>query len=429
MTHSINDFNEAKQVIPGGVNSPVRAFGAVGGTPRFIKKGEGAYLVDEDDNVYLDFVQSYGPLILGHANHEVIRCVSEVMQNGFSFGAPTEMETELAKQLVSLLPGIEKVRFVNSGTEATMSAIRLARAYSGKNDIVKFSGCYHGHSDSLLVKAGSGLATFGATSSLGVPEDLAKHTLVAEYNSIESFKAALDLSKDIGCVIIEPIAGNMGLVPANKEFLLEVRELCTKNNIVLILDEVMSGFRASLTGSYEYYGVEGDLCTYGKVIGGGLPLAAFGGGDHIMKLLSPNGGVYQAGTLSGNPLAVSAGLMSLHLIKEDKGLYKRLESLAHRLTKGLKEGASKHGFSLQTEVRGSMLGFFFNEHPVTNFTKACKSDTELYARWHAKMLDKGVYFAPSQFETSFICAPMDEAMMDEVILKSAEALQEIKHDA
>ncbi|PAF45397.1 glutamate-1-semialdehyde 2,1-aminomutase [Helicobacter sp. 11S02629-2] len=430
MLHSINDFNEAKQVIPGGVNSPVRAFGAVGGTPRFIKKGEGAYLSDEDNNTYLDFVQSYGPLILGHAHPSVLKCLHEIMQNGFSFGAPTELETALAKELVLLIPGLEKVRFVNSGTEATMSAIRLARAYSGKDDIVKFSGCYHGHSDSLLVKAGSGLATFGATSSLGVPEDVAKHTIVAEYNSIESFKEALRLSKNIGCVIIEPIAGNMGLVPAKKEFLLELRELCTKHNIVLILDEVMSGFRAGLRGSYEFYGVEADLYTFGKVIGGGFPLACFGGGDHIMKLLSPVGGVYQAGTLSGNPIAVGAGLMSLAIIRQDDGLlYERLESLATRLVTGLKEGAKSNGFSLQTEVRGSMFGFFFNDKPVTNFKEALESNTELYARWHAKMLDRGVYFAPSQFETSFICAPMNEAMMDEVIVKSNDALKEIKHDA
>ncbi|MDU9766975.1 glutamate-1-semialdehyde 2,1-aminomutase, partial [Helicobacter pylori] len=303
LLHSINDFNEAKQVIAGGVNSPVRAFKSVKGTPPFILKGKGAYLYDVDNNHYIDFVQSWGPLIFGHADEEIEKNIINVLKKGTSFGAPTELETTLAKEIISCYEGLDKVRLVNSGTEATMSTIRLARAYSQKDDLIKFEGCYHGHSDSLLVKAGSGCATFGSPSSLGVPNDFSKHTLVARYNDLNSTEECFKKG-DVGCVIIEPIAGNMGLVPAQKEFLLGLKALCEKYQAVLILDEVMSGFRASLSGSQEFYGVVPDLVTFGKVIGAGLPLACFGGRAEIMDLLSPIGGVYQAGTLSGNPLAV-----------------------------------------------------------------------------------------------------------------------------
>lgn len=424
--NSINAFNEAKQVIPGGVNSPVRAFGSVGGTPRFIKEGKGAYIIDEDNNSYVDFVQSYGPLILGHGDEVVIDTLQNVLTKGLSFGMPTELETNLAKEVIEVCEGVEKIRFVNSGTEATMSALRLARAFSGKDDIIKFEGCYHGHSDSLLVKSGSGLATFGETSSKGVIEDIAKHTLVARYNNIDSVRECLKLSKNVGAIIIEPIAGNMGLVPAKKEFLQELREICDKENIVLIIDEVMSGFRASFTGSYKYYGIKGDLSTYGKVIGGGMPLAAFGGRADIMDMLSPNGGVYQAGTLSGNPIAVSAGLATLAVIKKDLGLYDRLENLAIKFTNGIKEVANKYNIALQTEVRGSMLGFFFANTPVIDWDSASKSDTKFYAKFHAKMLEKGVSFAPSQFETSFICKPFNEDIIDSVIQKADETFKELK---
>ncbi len=424
LLHSINDFNEAKQVIAGGVNSPVRAFKSVKGTPPFILKGKGAYLYDVDNNHYIDFVQSWGPLIFGHADEEIEENIINVLKKGTSFGAPTELETTLAKEIISCYEGLDKVRLVNSGTEATMSAIRLARAYSQKDDLIKFEGCYHGHSDSLLVKAGSGCATFGSPSSLGVPNDFSKHTLVARYNDLSSTEECFKKG-DVGCVIIEPIAGNMGLVPAQKEFLLGLKALCEKYQAVLILDEVMSGFRASLSGSQEFYGVVPDLVTFGKVIGAGLPLACFGGRAEIMDLLSPIGSVYQAGTLSGNPLAVCAGLSTLYKIKRDKTLYTRLNALAIRLTQGLKKSAQSYNIALETLNRGSMFGFFFNENAVRDFDDALKSDTEMFAKFHQKMLFKGVYLACSSFETGFICEPMTEEMIDLVVAKADESFDEI----
>lgn len=422
--HSVNDFNEAKQVIVGGVNSPVRAFGSVGGTPRFIAKGEGSYLYDVDGNKYLDFVQSWGPLIWGHCDREIEEAVIASVKRGMSFGAPTELETTLAKEIIALYDGVEKVRLVSSGTEATMSAIRLARAYSGKDNILKFDGCYHGHSDSLLVSAGSGCATFGAPSSPGVPEDFSKHTLVAPYNKIEGLRDFFEKG-NVGCVIIEPIAGNMGLVPSSKEFISTLRALCDEFGAVLIFDEVMSGFRASLKGAQSYYDVIPDMVTFGKVIGGGMPLACFGGKDEIMKLLSPVGKVYQAGTLSGNPVAVSAGLMSVCKIKGNPQIYQKLQALAERLMQGFKNEASKRGIALQTTVRGSMFGYFFNTKEVKNFDDAKKSDVELFAKFHAKMLEKGIYLAPSAYEAGFICATMDEAQIDEAIRACGESLEEI----
>ncbi|OOQ36008.1 glutamate-1-semialdehyde 2,1-aminomutase [Helicobacter pylori] len=424
LLHSINDFNEAKQVIAGGVNSPVRAFKSVKGTPPFILKGKGAYLYDVDNNHYIDFVQSWGPLIFGHADEEIEENIINALKKGTSFGAPTELETTLAKEIISCYEGLDKVRLVNSGTEATMSAIRLARAYSQKDDLIKFEGCYHGHSDSLLVKAGSGCTTFGSPSSLGVPNDFSKHTLVARYNDLNSAEECFKKG-DVGCVIIEPIAGNMGLVPAQKEFLLGLKALCEKYQAVLILDEVMSGFRASLSGSQEFYGVVPDLVTFGKVIGAGLPLACFGGRAEIMDLLSPIGGVYQAGTLSGNPLAVCAGLSALYKIKRDKTLYTRLNALAIRLTQGLKKSAQSYNIALETLNRGSMFGFFFNENAVRDFDDALKSDTEMFAKFHQKMLFKGVYLACSSFETGFICEPMTEEMIDLVVAKADESFDEI----
>ncbi|RKV45591.1 glutamate-1-semialdehyde 2,1-aminomutase [Helicobacter pylori] len=424
LLHSINDFNEAKQVIAGGVNSPVRAFKSVKGTPPFILKGKGAYLYDVDNNHYIDFVQSWGPLIFGHADEEIEKNIINALKKGTSFGAPTELETTLAKEIISCYEGLDKVRLVSSGTEATMSAIRLARAYSQKDDLIKFEGCYHGHSDSLLVKAGSGCATFGSPSSLGVPNDFSKHTLVARYNDLNSAEECFKKG-DVGCVIIEPIAGNMGLVPAQKEFLLGLKALCEKYQAVLILDEVMSGFRASLSGSQEFYGVVPDLVTFGKVIGAGLPLACFGGRAEIMDLLSPIGGVYQAGTLSGNPLAVCAGLSALYKIKRDKTLYAHLNALAVRLTQGLKKSAQSYNIALETLNMGSMFGFFFNENAVRDFDDALKSDTEMFAKFHQKMLFKGVYLACSSFETGFICEPMTEEMIDLVVAKADESFDEI----
>ena len=429
LSQSINDFNEAKQVIPGGVNSPVRAFGSVGGTPPFIARGKGAYIYDEDGNAYIDFVQSWGPLIFGHANEVVESALIEAIKDGLSFGAPTEKETTLVKQIISLTQSVEKMRLVNSGTEATMSALRLARAYTQKDDIIKFEGCYHGHSDSLLVSAGSGCATFGTPSSPGVPSDLSKHTLVARYNDIESVRACFETSKNVACVIIEALAGNMGFVPANKDFMRELRALCDKYNALLIIDEVMSGFRAGLKGAIGLYDVEADLVTYGKVIGGGMPLAAFGGRADIMDMLSPVGGVYQAGTLSGNPIAVSAGLATLCQIKANPALYENLEKLAKQLIEGLKNAAQSHKIPLQVDYRGSMFGFFFNENVVKNFDDAKKSDTAMFARFHQKMLQKGVYFACSQFETGFVCSAMNEEIIDEVIAKANDAFNEILYES
>ena len=429
LSQSINDFNEAKQVIPGGVNSPVRAFGSVGGTPPFIARGKGAYIYDEDGNAYIDFVQSWGPLIFGHANEVVESALIEAIKDGLSFGAPTEKETTLVKQIISLTQSVEKMRLVNSGKEATMSALRLARAYTQKDDIIKFEGCYHGHSDSLLVSAGSGCATFGTPSSPGVPSDLSKHTLVARYNDIESVRACFETSKNVACVIIEALAGNMGFVPANKDFMRELRALCDKYNALLIIDEVMSGFRAGLKGAIGLYDVEADLVTYGKVIGGGMPLAAFGGRADIMDMLSPVGGVYQAGTLSGNPIAVSAGIATLCQIKANPALYENLEKLAKQLIEGLKNAAQSHKIPLQVDYRGSMFGFFFNENVVKNFDDAKKSDTAMFARFHQKMLQKGVYFACSQFETGFVCSAMNEEIIDEVIAKANDAFNEILYES
>lgn len=422
--HSINAFNEAKQVIVGGVNSPVRAFGSVGGSPVFIERGDGCYLIDVDGNQYIDFVQSWGPLIFGHCDSDIESAVSKSIRDGLSFGAPTLRETTLAKQIIKMYDGLEKIRLVNSGTEAVMSALRLARAYSHRDDIIKFDGCYHGHSDSLLVNAGSGCATFGNSSSLGVPQDLAKHTYVARYNDLDSLKECFKNGR-IGAVIIEPIAGNMGLVPATQEFLLSLRKLCDENGAVLIFDEVMSGFRSWSNGIEHYSEVRADLYTFGKVIGGGMPLAAFGGRDEIMKLLSPVGGVYQAGTLSGNPVATSAGLASLLKIEANPQIYPKLEALAKRLLEGLAGAAQKRGIALQTCVRGSMFGFFFNENEVKNFDDAKRSDLKMFARFHRKMLDRGVYLACSQFETGFVCTQMNEEIIDSVIVRAEEALDEI----
>ncbi len=421
-TRSIAAYEEAKKVIPGGVDSPVRAFGSGGGTPPFIDCGEGAYLIDIDGNRYVDYVQSWGPLIFGHCDPTVEAAVIETARKGLSFGAPTTLETELAEELVSLFPAIDKVRFVNSGTEAVMSAIRLARGFTQRDDIVKFKGCYHGHSDSLLVQAGSGAVTFGSPNSPGVPADFAKHTLLADYNDIESVKACFEASKEIACVIIEPIAGNMGLVPADEEFLRALRELCDEHGALLIFDEVMSGFRASLTGAQGLTDVKPDLVTLGKVIGGGMPVGAFGGRADIMAKLSPEGPVYQAGTLSGNPVAMAAGLAQVRQLKADLAIYEVLQMRAERLMNGFKAAAEAHDIPLQVDVRGSMFGFFFNDKPVKNFDDALASDTERFAKFHQAMLDRGFYFACSQFETGFICTKINEAMIDETVRNAHEVM-------
>ena len=422
---SLKAFEEAQTLIPGGVNSPVRAFRSVGGTPLFISEGEGGYLKDIDGNRYVDYVQSWGPLIFGHRDESIEAAVIEAVKHGLSFGAPTQAESELAKLVISFFDSVEKVRFVSSGTEAVMSAIRLARGFSGRDDIVKFKGCYHGHSDSLLVQAGSGAATFGNPSSPGVPADFTKHTLLAEYNNIESVKKCFADSKDIACVIIEPIAGNMGLVPADKEFLHELRALCDANGALLIFDEVMSGFRASIHGAESITGVKPDLVTLGKVIGGGMPVGAFGGRADIMAKLSPEGPVYQAGTLSGNPVAMAAGLAALRKLKANAQVMQVLESRAKRLVEGMQKEALACGIPMQIDVRGSMFGFFFNENPVKNFADACKSDEPLFAKLHAKMLAKGFYFACSLYETGFISTATTDAMIEDTIKASAKVFREI----
>ena len=418
-------FKKAQDLIPGGVNSPVRAFSSVGGTPLFITKGEGAYLVDVDGNRYVDFVQSWGPLIFGHRDESIEEAVIKAVKNGLSFGAPTLAETDLAELVVSMFDSIDKVRFVSSGTEAVMSAIRLARGFTGRDDIVKFTGCYHGHSDSLLVQAGSGAATFGNPSSPGVPADFTKHTLLATYNDIKSVEKCFADSNDIACIIIEPIAGNMGLVPADKEFLMQLRELCDANGALLIFDEVMSGFRASINGAESITGVKPDILTLGKVIGGGMPVGAFGARNEIMAKLSPEGPVYQAGTLSGNPVAMAAGFASLSKLKNNASVLGVLNARGKRLVEGMKEAASEFGIKMQIDTRGSMFGFFFNDKPVKNFADASNSDAKLFAAFHSKMLDEGYYFACSLFETGFISTAITDEMIEDAIKASKKVFKEI----
>lgn len=417
-------FDEAKKYIPGGVNSPVRAFGSVGGDPLTIKSAKGAYLYDVEGKKYLDFIQSWGPLIFGHCDDDIQNAIVKALDSGTSYGAPNLFETELAKMMCEMFKSIQKIRFVSSGTEATMSAIRVARGFSKKDGLIKFEGCYHGHSDALLVKAGSGATTYGNASSAGVPLNAVKDTHLAIYNNIDSVREIFK-RESIGVVIIEPIAGNMGLVPAKKEFLQDLRALCDEYGAVLILDEVMSGFRASKFGSFPFHGVDADIITFGKVIGGGLNVAAFGGKCEIMDCLSPDGAVYQAGTLSGNPLAMAAGIAALQKINSDDNLYKKLEILANNLMKGFKDAAKDAGINLQTDVRGSMFGFFFNERPVLNYDDALKSDTRMYAKFHNSMLKRGVYLAPSQFETGFVCSVMSDDDINFAINMAQEAFFEI----
>ena len=423
---SIAAFEEAYRVIPGGVDSPVRAFSGVEGTPPFIERGEGAYLYDIDGNRYIDYVQSWGPLIFGHCDADIEASVMEAVRKGLSFGAPTTVETALAEEIVSMFDSIDKVRFVSSGTEAVMSAIRLARGATGRDNILKFTGCYHGHSDSLLVQAGSGLATFGTPSSPGVPADLTKHTLLATYNDIESVeKCFADSLEDIACVIIEPIAGNMGLVPAEETFLQQLRALCDAHGTLLIFDEVMSGFRASLKGAQGITTVKPDMVTLGKVIGAGMPVGAFGAKAEIMAQLSPEGPVYQAGTLSGNPVAMAAGLTSLRKLKANPAIYVELGNKAKKLVEGLKKAADSVDVPMVTDVRGSMFGFFFSDKPVKNFADAMENDQKLFAKFHKGMLDRGIYLACSSFETGFISTSITDEMIEETVKAAYETLKEI----
>lgn len=396
-------FVESSKVIPGGVNSPVRAFKAVGGTPIFIKEAKGAYLYDEDGNKYIDYINSWGPMILGHAHEPVIHAITERAKKGTSFGTPTALETEIAALAVSMVPNIDKIRFVNSGTEACMSAIRLARGYTKREKIVKFSGCYHGHSDSFLIAAGSGLSTFGVPNSPGVTDGTAKDTLLASYNDIENVKALFEANKnEIAAIIIEPVAGNMGCVPPKENFLHELRQLCTNNGTVLIFDEVMTGFRLAKGGAQELFNVKADLVCFGKVIGGGLPVGAFAGEAQIMDYLSPLGPVYQAGTLSGNPLAMAAGLQMLKEINTDSALFSRLEQKTAYLENGIRKTLSIKNIPFTINRVGSMISVHFDELPVIDFETAKNGDNDTFKLFFHELLKKGIYIAPSAYETWFI---------------------------
>jgi glutamate-1-semialdehyde 2,1-aminomutase len=400
---SIAAYAGAKRVIAGGVNSPVRAFKAVGGSPIFMKSGAGATLHDLDDHEYIDYVLSWGPLLLGHAHPAVVKAISTTAARGTSFGAPTEAETELGQLIVSMMPSIERLRFVSSGTEATMSAVRLARGYTRRPKIVKFAGCYHGHGDSFLISAGSGALTHGTPTSPGVTEGTAADTIVVPFNDADAVEAAFDANpQTIATVIVEPYAGNMGLILAVPGFLRRLRELCTANGALLIFDEVMTGFRVGRGGVQGREGVVPDLTTLGKVIGGGLPVGAFGGPERIMAHLSPSGPVYQAGTLSGNPMAMAAGIATLKIVRDDTTLFERLDVLTHLLVDGLHEIMSKYGVPHYCVSAGSMFCAFFTDGPVTNLEGAMRSDTEAFSRYFAEMLDEGVYIAPSQFEAGFL---------------------------
>ena len=402
-------FTRAQQIIPGGVNSPVRAFRSVGGTPRFFRRGEGSHVWDADGKCYLDYVGSWGPLILGHADPDVVRAVQQAAANGLSFGAPTEGEVELAELLVRLVPSMQMVRLVSSGTEATMSVIRLARGFTGRDALIKFEGCYHGHSDSLLVKAGSGALTFGNPSSSGVPADLARHTLVLDYNDPQQLADAFARHADkIACVIVEPVAGNMNLIAPKLEFLQALRGLCAQYGALLIFDEVMTGFRVGLDSAQGLYGITPDLSTFGKVIGGGMPLGAFGGRRDIMEKIAPLGPVYQAGTLSGNPLSVAAGVATLKKIQAP-GFYATLGRKTQHLCEELTAAARRRGVAFCAQSVGGMFGVYFSAAPPTSFAEVMGADKDAFNRFFHAMLEKGVYLAPSAFEAGFVSAAHSDA--------------------
>ncbi len=402
-------FKRAQAHIPGGVNSPVRAFGSVGGTPRFFARGEGAYAWDADGKRYIDYVGSWGPLILGHADPDVVKAVQEAAALGLSFGAPTEREIELADLLVKLVPSMDMVRLVSSGTEATMSAIRLARGHTGRDLIIKFEGCYHGHADSLLVRAGSGMLTFGNPSSSGVPADLAQHTLVLDYNNPQQLREAFAKHGDkIACIIVEPVVGNMNLVVPTAEFLLAMREQCTQHGAVLIFDEVMTGFRVAAGSAQGLFGIKPDLSTFGKIVGGGMPLGAFGGRREIMEKIAPLGPVYQAGTLSGNPLSVAAGLVTLAKI-QTPGFYEMLAAKTRSLCEGLTGAARAHGIAFSAQSVGGMFGLYFRDTPPSTFNDVMQADKGRFNHFFHSMLDKGVYLAPSAFEAGFVSIVHSEA--------------------
>jgi len=426
MSRSQELFKQAQQYIPGGVNSPVRAFKGVGGDPIFFKRGEGAWLFDEDNRRYIDYVASWGPLIVGHSHPEVLAAVKEVMDRGLSFGAPTAIEIEMAKKVCELVPSMDLVRMVSSGSEATMSAIRLARGHTGRDKIVKFEGCYHGHADSLLVKAGSGALTLGVPTSPGVPADLAQHTLTLEYNNIENVRETFaKVGEQIACIIVEPVAGNMNCIPPVSGFLEGLRQVCDEYGSVLILDEVMTGFRVALGGAQQFYGVKPDLTTLGKVIGGGMPVGAFGGKREIMEKIAPTGPIYQAGTLSGNPVAMAAGLKTMELISA-AGFYERLTEKTQQLVKGLQDKANAANIPFTTNTVGGMFGFFFSEEKqISKFSQVGDCNLERFRKFYHGMLDNGVYLAPSAYEAGFVSAAHTDADIEETLSAAVKVFKDL----
>jgi glutamate-1-semialdehyde 2,1-aminomutase len=419
-------FAQAKQLIPGGVNSPVRAFKAVGGTPIFIQEAKGAYLFDEDGNQYIDFISSWGPLILGHGYHPVVQAVQDQAKKGTSYGIPTELESKIAEKAITMAPNIDKIRFVNSGTEACMSAVRLARGFTGREKIIKFSGCYHGHSDAFLIQAGSGAVTFGSPNSPGVTQGTAKDTLLATYNNVDSvtqlFKANPD---EIAAIIIEPVAGNMGCIPPEPGFLESLRYLCDQNGTVLIFDEVMTGFRLAAGGAQQLLGVDADIVTYGKVIGGGLPVGAFAARDEIMDLLAPAGPVYQAGTLSGNPLAMAAGLAMLTALHEQPEVFDRLADKTAYLHRGMESILAKSRTDYQINRFGSMISLHFTDTPVKDFTSSAKGDNQTFKKYFHGMLKRGVYLPPSAFESYFLNDATSYKDLDTTLEAFSETFKEL----
>ena len=418
-------FSKAIELIPGGVNSPVRAFRGVGGTPRFIKSARGATITDVDGRTYIDYVGSWGPMILGHADEEVVAALQEVAARGTSFGAPTELEINLAQEVVDAVPSIDMVRMVSSGTEATMSAIRLARGVTGRTKLVKFEGCYHGHGDSLLVKAGSGVATLGLPDSPGVPAALAQNTITVPFNNAAALEEVFGEHNDIAAVIIEPVVGNMGCVPPQAGYLEAVRKLTKANGALLIFDEVMTGFRLARGGAQELYGISPDITTLGKTIGGGLPVGAYGGSREIMNNIAPAGPIYQAGTLSGNPLSMTAGLVTLRRLR-DKSLYDRLENSSRKLVENLAAAAHDAGVATVTNRVGSMWTSFFTDEPLTNWETASRSSREQYGKFFHAMLEEGVYLAPSQFEAAFVSLAHTDDIVDQTVSAAKKAFEKIK---
>ncbi|MDP2688453.1 MAG: glutamate-1-semialdehyde 2,1-aminomutase [Aequorivita sp.] len=420
-------FSEAQKVIPGGVNSPVRAFKAVGGTPIFVEKAKGAYLYDVDGNKFIDYINSWGPMILGHAYEPVVNAVIEKAKKGTSFGMPTEIETEIAALAVSMVPNIEKIRFVNSGTEACMSAVRLARGYTGKDKIIKFAGCYHGHSDSFLIQAGSGAVTFGSPNSPGVTEGTAKDTLLATFNDLKNVEEVIVANKnEIACIILEAVAGNMGCIPPAKGFLEGLRTLCDEHKILLIFDEVMTGFRLAAGGAQELLGVKADIVTFGKVIGGGLPVGAFAANAEIMDYLAPIGPVYQAGTLSGNPLAMAAGLAMLKELNENREVFNSINKKTEYLHKGLNNVLTSENVKFTINRLGSMISVHFSEKPVTDFASAAEANNENFKLFFHGLLNEGIYIAPSAFETWFICDALSYQDLDATIAACGKVAKQLK---